>query len=260
MHAPQIIGPNKFNLHERLFSEDVPLTFNSVEDAKIIFEYGRAILISSHASPQLSSHLVDPLAVTEWDINLFEALRSKYSPALQAYINSKSPYFTPMEDIAMAVLQLHVLGSYLSIYIEHSPPDRKFSWRDFMPQINEMVELADKVLASTSPGNNRDPTTSFCLDMGIVLPLYTLASQCGDPTIRRKVIALLRSTARQEAFCNSFLVAGAIEKIMETEENASRLENESVNGPDEGAPVSIDPFLGLDGNGSWLRHILRGAL
>jgi hypothetical protein len=218
------------------------------------------MLISSHATPQSSSNSVDSLAVTEGDMRLFETLTSKYFVALQAYIHSKSPYFTPMEDIAMAVLQLHVLGSYLSIYIEHSPPDKKASWKDFMPQINEMLELGNKVLSSTSPGNNRGPTTFFCLDMGIVLPLYTLASQCGDPTIRRKVIVLLRSTARQEAFCNSFLVAGAIERIMETEENVSGLRNECINSPDEMIPVSIDSFFGLDGNGGWLRHILRGEL
>ncbi|KIN08994.1 hypothetical protein OIDMADRAFT_109168 [Oidiodendron maius Zn] len=255
-----IVGPNKFKFHERLFSDDVPLTFNSVEDAKVIFEYCRAMFISSHAALQLSSSSVDLPAFAEPDTGLFETLMSKYSLALQAYIKSKSPYFTPVEDIAMAVLQLHVLGSYLSIYIEHSPPDKKANWKDFMPQVNEMLELSEKVLSSTSPGNNRGPTTFFCLDMGIVLPLYTLASQCGDPTIRRKVITLLRSTARQEAFWNSFLVANAIERIMEAEENVSGGRNECTDGANDARPVSVEPFLGLDGNGGWLRHVLRGEL
>ncbi|RFU25203.1 hypothetical protein B7463_g11139, partial [Scytalidium lignicola] len=259
-----INGSNKFELRERLCSDttsdDVPLTFDSVEDAKNIFEYYRALFISSQAAPQSSSNSVDSPAVAKPDTRLFETLMSKYSLALQAYIESKSPYFTPMEDIAMAVLQLHVLGSYLSIYIELSPPDKKASWEDFMPQIKKMVQLSEKVLSTTSPGNNRGPKTFFCLDMGIVLPLYTLGSQCGDPTIRRKVIALLRLTSRQEAFWNSFLVAEAIERIMEAEENVLGGRNECTDGPDQVRLVSIEPFLGLDGNGGWLRHILRGEL
>jgi hypothetical protein len=218
------------------------------------------MLISSHTALQLSSSSVDPQAFAEPDTSLFETLMSKYTLALHAYINSNSPYFTPMEDIAMAVLQLHVLSSYLSIYIEHSPPDKKASWKDFMSEVNEMLELSEKVLSSTSPGNNRGPTTFFCLDMGVVLPLYTLASQCGDTTIRRKVVTLLRSTGRQEGFWNSFFVADAIERIMEVENNVSGGRNECTDGRNDVRSVSIERFLGLDGNGGWLRHILRGEL
>lgn len=256
-----MIRSYKFKLYERFFSDatsdDVPLTFSSIEEAKNVFEYGRGLFVSSQAA-QSSSDPVDSPAAAGPDTSLFATLMSKYSLALQAFVKLKSPYFTPKEDIAMAVLQLHVLSSYLSIYIEQSPPDKKASWENFMPQIKEMVELGEKVISSTSPGNNRGPATIFCLDMGIVMPLYTLASQCGDPTIRRKAIALLHSTSRQEGPWNSFLVAKAAERIMEIEESVSGRTNDGTDGPDRVRPLSIEPFLGLDGIGGRLQYIRQG--
>ena len=253
-----MIGSYKFKLYERFFSnptfDDVPLTFNSIEEAKNIFEYGRGLFISSQAA-QLPSNPANSPATAKPDTSLFATLMSKYSLALQAFVKSKSPFFTPEEDIAIAVLQLHVLSSYLSVYIEQSPLDKKVSWENFMPQIEEMVELGEKVLSSTSPGNNRGPTTFFCLDMGIVFPLYTLACQCKEPTIRRKAIALLRSTSRQEGFWNSFDVAKAAEWIMEIEESVSGGTNDCTDGPNRMKPLKIEPWLGLDGNGGWLQYI-----
>lgn len=119
-----------------------------------------------------------------------------------------------------------------------------------MPQIKEMIELAEKITSATSPGNNRNnrgPATNFCLDMGVVMPLYILASQCGDSMIRRKAIALLHSISRQEGPWNSFFAAKAAERIMEIEESGSVRTNEGINDLDRVRLLSIEPFIGLGG-------------
>lgn len=51
----------------------------------------------------------------------------------------------------------------------------------------------------------------FSLDTGIVLPLYFVATKCRYPTIRRKSIALLKSTPRQEGVLNSMLTGRVAE-------------------------------------------------
>jgi hypothetical protein len=207
-----MIKSPKFKLYARFFSDptfhDDALMFNSMEEAKNIFQYARGLFLSSHGIHSSS----DP---AELNTSLFATVMSRYSFALQAFKESNSQYFTPKEEIAMAVLQLNVLSSYLAIYIGFSPPDKKARWEDFMPQINEMIELSQRILSSTSSSDSGGSTIFFCLDMGIVMPLYTLASQCEDSTIRRKAIALLRSTSRQEGPWNSVLVADAVERIME---------------------------------------------
>ncbi len=238
--------------------DDAPLTFDSVEEAKSVFEYGRGLFISTHTA-QTSSDSAHSHADIIPNISIFEALMSRYSFALQAFVKSKSPSFTPRERIAVAVLKLNLLSSYLSVYIELSPPDKKASWKNYMPQFEEMLDLAEKVLSFISTTDDRGPTTFFCLDMGIVSPLYTLASQCGDPTIRRKAITLLRSTSRQEGLWNSFFVAKAIERIMDIEERALGGICGCTDDPDRVMPSNIEPLLGIDGNGGWLRKIRQEA-
>ena len=250
-----MIESQKFKRYGQLFSDemsdDVPLTLNSIEDAKNIFEYGRGLFMSSKAA-QSSSEQV-PLA--SLDTSLFAKLMLKYSLALQAFIKSKGPHFTPKEEIAIAVLQLHVLASYLWIHIEQGPTDKKAGWGHLKPQMLEMVELAEKVLSSTSPDNNGS-TTLFCLDMGVVIPLYVLATQCGDSMIRRKAITLLRSTSRQEGPWNSLLVAEAAERMMEMEGSVTGGTNACTEGSLE--RVGIGPYLGLDGNGDRLEQTRYG--
>lgn len=228
-----MIGGDKFKMYERWFSRTTDygniLSFSSIEEARDIFEYGIYAFTCSHAfthshvfsgghTTHLSSDAVHFPAAKEANVSHAENLISEFSLALQAFIESKNPYFTPKETIAAAVLQLHVLNTYVSLHIELLPPN--LSRRDeYMPQFEEMVVLGEKILFATSPGDDHGrQTTSFCLDMGVVIPLYTVASQCRDPIIRQKAIALLRSTSCQEGLWNSLLAARAAERIMEIEE------------------------------------------
>ncbi|RDW74762.1 hypothetical protein BP6252_05904 [Coleophoma cylindrospora] len=255
------IGAHDFDRYERFFStettEEVPPVFWSIEEAKNVFEYGRALLLSNLSSV-LPFNSVDSCTAAEPDTRHFETMMSRYSFMLQAYVRSRSLYFTREEDIAICVLRLNMLSSYLSIYMEHSPPHKKASWNDFMPHIMEMIELGEKVFSYISTGTNQGSATCFCLDMGTVFPLYTLGIQCGDPTIRRKVIVLLRSSLRQDAFWNSFLVAEAIERIMKTEESVSS-GTECLDDSHQVIPLGTEP-LKLDGKGGWAQQILRGEI
>jgi hypothetical protein len=201
---------------------------------------------------------IDSPAAAKASMSHFATLMSNYSLALQAFVNSRSPYFTPKDEIAIAVLQLHVLSSYISLFSEQSPQDTISSLENFDSQSKEMIRLAEKIISSTSPANNPGPTTSFCLDLGVVIPLYTVASQRGDPVIRRKAIALLRSTARQEGLWNSFLIAKAAERIMEIEESEPGETSGRIDGPDRVRPLNVRPTLEIDGKGGHLEYSRRG--
>jgi hypothetical protein len=222
-----MIGDYKLKIYENSVSEttydDIPLSFSSIEEAKNVFEYGRCLFTSSRAA-RLSCDSVHSPAAVEAHIGHFAPLLSRFWLALQAFVESKGPSLTPKEDIAIAVLQLHVLDSYVSLHVEQLPSNDRSCWDIFVPQFKEMVLLGEKILSSTSPGNgngngNGGQTTSFCLDMGVIPPLHDVAKQCRDPIIRRKAVSLLRSTSRQEGIWNSLLIAKAAERIMEIEES-----------------------------------------
>jgi hypothetical protein len=256
-------GDYKFKIYKSYFSgttlDDIPFSFSSIEEAKNIFEYGRYIFTSSPAA-ESSCDPVHAAAAVEAQMGYFTTLLSKFSRALQAFIDSKSPSFTPKEDIAISVLQLHVLSTYVSFNVERLPPNNRSRWDEFMPQIKEMVALGEKIVSYTSPDDvHGGQATSFCLDMGFIIPLYNVASQCRDPIIRRKIIALLRSTSRQEGLWNSFLIAKAAERIMEIEESELGDMQACIDGPDQVRSLSIRPILELDEKGGRLQYIRQGG-
>lgn len=218
-----MIGDQKFNkVYDSFFSDstndDIPFSFSSIEEAKNTFEYG-CCLFTSNKAAQLPCEPVDSPTNMEARIGHIATLMSKFSLALQTFIDSKSASLTPKEDIALSVLKLHMLNAYVSLHVEQPPPNNRWSWDNFMPQIMDMLALGEKIISSTSPGNGQATSTSFCLDMGIVAPLYDITRHCRDPTICRKAISLLRSTSRQEGLWNSQLIATAAERTLEMEKS-----------------------------------------
>ncbi|KAK2593025.1 hypothetical protein QQS21_009279 [Conoideocrella luteorostrata] len=59
---------------------------------------------------------------------------------------------------------------------------------------------------------------SFSADLGIVPPLYVVATKCREPNLRRQAIQLLRSSARREGMWDSELAANIGDWVMRIEE------------------------------------------
>lgn len=257
-----MVDSDKLKLQEKLLSgatyEEIPFSFSSIEEAKNIFEYGRCLFMNGHDA-QLPSGPVNSLAALaalDAHIDRVATLLSKFSLALQKFSESKGPFLTQKEDIAISVLQLHVLNAYVSLYV--LPPKFPSQGDKVMPQMEKILVFGEKVISSTSPDDGQRAQTTFCLDIGIVVPLYTVASQCQDPSMRRKAITLLRSTSRQEGLWNSLLVAKAAERIMELEESMLEETNACTNCPDLARSPNVKPFLELDAKGGRLRYLQRG--
>lgn len=68
---------------------------------------------------------------------------------------------------------------------------------------------------------------SFSADLGIVPPLFVVATKCRDPTVRRQAIQLLMSSSRREGMWDSELIARIGMWIMAIEEEDTGVNNES---------------------------------
>ncbi|TVY94228.1 hypothetical protein LAWI1_G001971 [Lachnellula willkommii] len=249
----KMIGEYESKIHEAslydIMHNAIPVSFSSIEDAKNVFEHGRCQFASTQAAV-VSCDPIQFFDAVEARTDQNAALLSKFSLALQALVDSKGPSLTPKEDIAIAVLQLHVLYSYVSLNLEQLPSNNP-SLRDaFLPQFQEMVLLGEKIISSMLLGSNNRTITYFCLDMGILIPLYAIA----NPITRRKAITLLRSTSRQEGLWNSLLVAKAAERVVEIEESALAGLETSTGSLDWAEASSVQPFLELDAKGGRLLY------
>ncbi|KAM0243139.1 hypothetical protein ACHAP5_006858 [Fusarium lateritium] len=59
----------------------------------------------------------------------------------------------------------------------------------------------------------------FAADLGVVAPLFVVATKCRDPNTRRRAIQLLRSSARREGMWDSEMVANISAWVMNLEES-----------------------------------------
>ncbi|KAK9781214.1 putative transcriptional regulatory protein [Seiridium cardinale] len=256
-----IIQDYRSDDYSSLFSRAVPdgdhLSFSSIEEAKSVYEYGYCMFINNHVSQRECDPAQAPIDIKS-QMGYYSALLLRFLQAIQELVESQRGFLTPKADIAAAVLQLHVLNTYVSLYVEYSPPEDRPSWDTFMPQFIEMVSLGEKIVSFASAGceTGRQPP-SFCLDMGYVIPLFTVASQCHEPALRRRAIVLLRSTWRQEGLWNSLVIAQAAERIMEIQET-ELMATSSNDSPGLWMSPAVRPILQLDGRGVRLQYMRQG--
>ena len=95
------------------------------------------------------------------------------------------------------------------------------------------------------------------MDMNIVGPLFSIAHRCRDPNIRRRIIALLYSTPRQEGLWHSVIAARVAEKIMNIEEAGLGEVKTWADVPEEKRISDIDMQFDLQGRKGYLKYSRR---
>lgn len=164
--------------------------------------------------------------------------------AFQPLFESRlAPGMDHQEKTALAILKMAQINASVTFTSMFDSSEAVFD--RFNPQFRAMVDLgreivADEARAAAERGPNPkhcrhchgyqpDDTKpgefischikpSFSADVGIVPPLFVVATKCRDPVLRRQAIQLLRSSARREGMWDSELIARIGQWIMELEE------------------------------------------
>ena len=110
--------------------------------------------------------------------------------------------FASLEMLRLAVQIIHGAGQQRS----------EMAFDLYLSHFTQIVELADPTLIS--PG----PEHGLCMDIEYLPSLYLAARSCRDPVLRRKAIALLRVSDKQEGVWNGGMLAGLTEYMMNLEE------------------------------------------
>ncbi|KAK6611402.1 C6 zinc finger domain protein [Botrytis cinerea] len=126
--------------------------------------------------------------------------------------------------------------------------------------------------SSSSPGpdGNHSHETyshikpSFALDLGIIPPLFVVATKSRDRRLRREAISLLTSSHRREGMWDSRLCAGVGNWIMNVEEEGldpyvKGEESEKQLVPDEKRVMVMEMWFNLERRWAMLRCGTRGA-
>ena len=96
------------------------------------------------------------------------------------------------------------------------------TWDLYLPQFNYMLAAIEAMIKAGFHDRRASHPISesapFSCELGIIAPLFLVASRCRDPYIRRSAVALLLQSRRHEGRWDSIGAASVCEKIIEIEE------------------------------------------
>ncbi|RWA13546.1 hypothetical protein EKO27_g1559 [Xylaria grammica] len=218
-----------------------------------------------------------------------EAWSRAFSPILTSRM---APAKSTQEKTAIAVLKMNQIMGRILFNMTFSDSESEFD--QFLMFFREIVNLAMEVIGDEErrAAAKRCPNPEFCqhqsahadifggeytakhikpsfsADLGIVPPLFVVATKCRDPLTRQQAIQLLRTSSRREGMWDSELCAriGSWIATIEEEDDgvadlprplsssteASRLSIGSPGSISNGSPAfGEDIPLGPGGNARW---------
>ncbi|KAL8869104.1 MAG: hypothetical protein Q9174_004521, partial [Haloplaca sp. 1 TL-2023] len=208
------------------FGSEIPTEFKSLEEARNSLDYHWNITLRGAVDFARNSQVKDADELQDHRNAYFnervhlQASFNQWSAAFQAFLDVN---VHTMDSKALRGAMLLQLSKRLgTMHLEAGvckTEHEETCWDDKHAVYEEIVDVATSIVDSQRDEDQRSGQKPvFQLDQSIVGPLFGVAHKCRDPTLRRRVIALLRSKHRQEGVWDSILTARVAERIMKLEE------------------------------------------
>ncbi|KAG8159714.1 hypothetical protein KVR01_010351 [Diaporthe batatas] len=232
-----------------LHQDPIPDQFDSLHEARIawdtlceqMFRFTERLFAQASQDGPMG---VLPATLRQYGLS-FRGRIESWADAFEHILTSRfSPGVTSQEKAAIAVLKMFQIMGQILFLMTFSDSEQHFDV--FQPQFKTIVDLGLEVVGDQERRaaekrcpdprtchhhNDQEPDIfggqtymanhikpSFSADLGIVPPLYVVATKCRNPILRRQAIQLLRSSSRREGMWDSELTARIGTWIMDIEE------------------------------------------
>ncbi|KAF4982050.1 hypothetical protein FDECE_17587 [Fusarium decemcellulare] len=235
--------------HEEPWS--IPNTFTSVLEARVACDSLNArIMRYIEGLFAVKTDLKGTLPQSWRDYGVqFKTQIESWCHAFESIYQSRhSPSVSPQEKAGIASLKMLATNGQILYLMMFS--DKESDFDAFLPQFQSMVDLGLEIVGDEErraalrdcpnpeqcqhqqhggwqnqgffPGATFSAPhikPRFAADLGIIAPLFVVATKCRDPGTRRRAIQLLRSSARREGMWDSEMVAHISTWVMDLEES-----------------------------------------
>nr|OQO29318.1 hypothetical protein B0A51_02894 [Rachicladosporium sp. CCFEE 5018]OQO29868.1 hypothetical protein B0A51_02320 [Rachicladosporium sp. CCFEE 5018] len=122
--------------------------------------------------------------------------------------------FSPVEQRSAHILEIHYITTIT--WVARSDAISESSTDIYLEDFERAVSLAETLQVAALAEETHSST--FVFDMEFVPHIYLIATKCRHPLVRRRAIAVLRSSFRREGLWDSNSSAAVAERIMQREE------------------------------------------
>jgi hypothetical protein len=214
-----MMGGRNWQLYEKISryrSNDIPAAFTTLSEARFYLMYNwHAIQSRLHSIPGLDDGKYVP-KLDRWQRKSVIVYK-KWSSALDAYLLNRGGALTVEEEDGLRILQAQSYVAFTTLAVARNRLYDQTRWDEFNPVFENIISLAAEVVQRNVQSEMAN--SFFSLHPGLIAPVFAAISGCRDPVIRRKGIAVLKSSCRQEGILNSFFVAKVAERVVELEES-----------------------------------------
>ncbi|KAK7427976.1 hypothetical protein QQZ08_005589 [Neonectria magnoliae] len=239
----------------------IPENFTSLLEARLACDkLNERIMRYIEGLYAIKTDLKGTLPKSWWDYGLeFKNQIETWGDAFENLFHSRHSLSVPsQEKAAIAALKMLQINSQVLYLMMFS--DQESDFDAFLPQFQTIVDLGVEIVADEerraaarccpNPAEcqhhhkhqqqHQQPGSifsgpgyiaphikpRFSADLGIIAPLFVVATKCRDPVTRRQAIQLLRSSARRESMWDSQMVAHISTWVMNIEESESLASDE----------------------------------
>jgi hypothetical protein len=132
---------------------------------------------------------------------------------------------------ASVVLKMHHI--FLTIMFGASGHKDETKFDNFTVEFGQMLRMAERLLAPLAPTEQTTQTRVYVFDTNLIAPLYTGATRCRDPHLRRKALDLLWNLNSREGIWDSNVAAAIGKWVIEKEEDGIDIIEGAHSIPDE---------------------------
>ncbi|KAH7370127.1 hypothetical protein BKA65DRAFT_11768 [Rhexocercosporidium sp. MPI-PUGE-AT-0058] len=213
----RVLSARKFDMPDTGYGPHIPTIFSSSDEACLALDHIRThgVRMLDTALRKKSPPDFADLRVTLDLIHSFSSIRLKqWSRAFDAYL-TRNPDMANDRGVLMLKMHRVFMGVNTAVGRMGMIAD-ECVFDDFVPQMKQIVEISAQIIAVESQLDR--PRPIFCLDTGMIIALFGVASKCRDGATRWRAHELLMSSDRQEGLLNSILTARVAKRFIEIEE------------------------------------------
>lgn len=207
---------------ERGYQNEIPFSFSSIEEARNSLDYVWAVCFRVLEGEGLPNEARGPNPTLDFSFNRARSVGlsrlRQWSRAFDNFFKCDPQDFDTVSQEHIHIMKLHRILIEIFLGIQFAISHHEGVWDNYYVEFESMIQHAAEVVKLSNSHSNNRLVPVVSLDTGIILPLYLIASKCRHPTIRKKAIALLKSTHRQEGILNSSLTGRVVERLADLEE------------------------------------------
>jgi len=269
-----------------IYQDPIPDPFSSVLEARFKWDAlaERTFRFTETMFNQTRSSVMGilPQHVGQYGARFKQEMEA-WSDAFEHILASRTaPGVSSQEKACIAVLKMYQVMSYILLLMTFSKTEMGFD--KYTPDFRMIVDLALEVVGDEErrAAQKRCPDPQFCrhrgrheasfgglnyaarhikpsfsADLGIVPPLFVVATKCRDRALRWKAIQLLRSSPRREGMWDSELTARIAMWVADIEDTGDpeadfdifNVVNTSMRSPPADSPSSVSDRPSTSGSG-----------